>query len=95
MNTTLRAYLELERLMRYLDYRGDPAADALRDAMDPLWYRLTNEERELLNRRSIGTIEAIGEIRLPFDENLYISPPGPPPRKPIPRTNISNWREVA
>jgi hypothetical protein len=40
MTLRLRRYLELERLMLVLDEEGDSAADALRDAMDPLWYSL-------------------------------------------------------
>ena len=51
----LSTYLSLERLMLQLDSRSDPAADVIRDAMDPLWHALSADERESLNSRpSIG-----------------------------------------
>ena len=51
MTSRLRKYLEMERLMMILDVEGDAAAEALRDAMDPIWYSLTDEERRLLDER--------------------------------------------
>ena len=47
----LDAYLALEREMMLLDDAGDPRADDVRDALDPLWQGLTAEERTLLNGR--------------------------------------------
>ena len=47
----LDSYLDLERTMMALDNAGDPAADGLRDALDLIWYGLTDEDRALLNRR--------------------------------------------
>jgi hypothetical protein len=47
----LRAYLSLERAMLDLDERADPLADRLRDAMDPLWYGLTDREHAVLDAR--------------------------------------------
>ena len=52
MTPRLRTYIELERLMLILDEDGNPAADALRDVMDPLWYSLSDEERQVLDDRS-------------------------------------------
>jgi len=52
--TVLDAYLDLERTMVVLDDAGDPMADALRDALDPIWYALTDDDRAFLNRRSIA-----------------------------------------
>ena len=49
----LEAYLALEREMLRLDEAGDEYADALRDAMDPLWHLLGPEERAFLNGRTI------------------------------------------
>jgi len=49
----LEAYLSLERAMLQLDAAGDEFADALRDAMDPLWYELSDDDREFLNRRQV------------------------------------------
>lgn len=45
MTPRLRQYLVLERLMLELDAAGDPIADVLRDAMDPIWYALSDDER--------------------------------------------------
>ena len=56
----LEAYLSLERAMLQLDAAGDLFADALRDAMDPLWYELSDEDREFLNRRQVP--ESISEL---------------------------------
>lgn len=49
----LEAYLAMERQMLRLDEIGDAYADDLRDAMDPLWHRLSPEERAFLNGRTI------------------------------------------
>jgi hypothetical protein len=51
--TRLSAYLALEREMLMLDDIGDPIADSLRDAMDALWYGLSDEEHELLDNRTV------------------------------------------
>ncbi len=47
----LRAYLALERAMVDLDDAGDPVGDDLRDRMDPIWLKLSEEERAVLDRR--------------------------------------------
>lgn len=52
VSVRLGAYLSLERAMLALDDAGDPMADALRDALDPLWYGLTDDDRVFLNRRA-------------------------------------------
>lgn len=52
-----RAYLSLERAMLDLDELEDELADRLRDAMDPIWYALTDEERRFLNGRNIDEYE--------------------------------------
>ncbi len=49
VSVRLGAYLSLERAMLALDDAGDPMADALRDALDPLWYGLTDDDRVFLN----------------------------------------------
>jgi hypothetical protein len=56
----LEAYLALERAMLRLDAAGDVFADVLRESMDPLWYELSTEDREFLNRRHIP--EALNEL---------------------------------
>ena len=52
-NLRLAAYLGLEREMLALDAAGDPLADQLRDAMDPLWYALTDDEHARLDARLV------------------------------------------
>jgi hypothetical protein len=52
----LEAYLALEREMLRLDDRNDDLADSLRDAMDPLWYQLSDEDRSFLNGRTIPAV---------------------------------------
>lgn len=38
--------------MLELDAENDPAAEELRDLMDPIWHALSEGERDYLNRRS-------------------------------------------
>ena len=47
----LKAYLALERAMVELDDAGDPAGDELRDRMDPIWLKLSEEDRAALDHR--------------------------------------------
>ena len=49
----LGTYLILEREMLRLEESGSDLAEALRDAMDPIWYQLGPEERKFLNEREI------------------------------------------
>ncbi len=51
MTPRLLAYLTLERAMLELDEQDDALADRLRDAMDPLWYALTEAEHAELDSR--------------------------------------------
>jgi hypothetical protein len=74
----LEAYLALEREMLRLDEAGDALADSLRDAMDPLWYQLGDEEREFLNGRTIPVVAAeLEPLRFRLDR---IQPLGEPAR---------------
>jgi hypothetical protein len=57
----LHAYLAFERAMVDLDAAGDPLADALRDRMDDVWWALSDDDRELLDRRS-GAAEQFAGI---------------------------------
>ncbi|MGH7434305.1 MAG: hypothetical protein ACRENE_01360 [Polyangiaceae bacterium] len=70
MSLRLDAYLELERAMMALDDADDPMADRLRDALDPIWYSLTDEEHAFLNRRSIAPGPAYA-IRVAVDAGLF------------------------
>ena len=68
----LEAYLSLERAMLQLDAAGDGFADGLREAMDPLWYELSDDDREFLNRRHIP--ESLSELE-PLHGTLAITNP--------------------
>lgn len=58
MNSTrLNAYLALEAAMVMLDSKGDPLADAVRDALDPLHQGLTTAERARLDSRTTGVAD--------------------------------------
>ncbi len=70
----LRAYLELERQMLMLDDAGDPLADLLREAMDPLWYGLSDEEHSLLDARTISIGSGVS-LKTPAGSDLFLSPP--------------------
>ncbi len=63
----LEAYLTLERVMSELDLRGDPAADTIRDIMDPIWYALSPEEHEFLDARDIREIRRINPVTLSME----------------------------
>jgi hypothetical protein len=47
----LEAYMAIEQAALALDGVEDELVAALRNVLDPLWYRLTDEERDSLNRR--------------------------------------------
>jgi len=85
----LAAYLELERQMLALDALNDPAADILRDAMDPLWYGLSDKERALLHNRTV--LFSAGSF-LTIEENFFgeaFEQPSPTQRfDPIP---VADW----
>ena len=51
ISNKLAAYLKLEGLMMDLDDADDPAADVIRDLIDPLWHGLKDRERDYLNSR--------------------------------------------
>ena len=51
LSSLLRLYLQLERQMLTLDAVGDASADDVRDVMDPLWYRLSDQDRSQLDDR--------------------------------------------
>lgn len=74
MTPRLNAYLTLEREMRRLDEVDDPAAEAIRDALDPIWFLLDEDERDYLNRRRIvrGPVNC---VRISLDETWFIDEP--------------------
>ena len=64
----LSAYLAIEWQMLALDTLGDPVAETLRDAMDSLWYELSDEDHDLLDNR---TVQFAGESLLPIGTDLF------------------------
>lgn len=52
MRPYLEAYTLLERALLLLDEIDEKAADRIRDAMDPVWYSLTDDELALLRARA-------------------------------------------
>jgi hypothetical protein len=95
MTPRLRKYLELERLMLILDEEGDAGADALRDAMDPIWYALSDEERRILDERTIGRIRSVEEIRVPAGEAVFGPAQAQEEIRPLPGEPIRGWKSVA
>ena len=94
MTPRLRQYLEFERLMLTLDETGAPGADALRDAMDPIWYSMNDDERRILNDRNVGRITSLEVIRVPAD--LVFGPaPVPEGRRALPDEPIRDWIAAA
>jgi hypothetical protein len=72
-NPRLAAYLGLEREMLALDAAGDPLADQLRDAMDPLWYALTDEEHARLDARLVMDV-CSPAMTVPIGEGFFAPP---------------------
>jgi hypothetical protein len=96
MSKALDEYLEFERLMLILDEDGmTAAADALRDAMDLLWYRLDDGERQVLNDRSVDTLVSLAEIRLRVGVAIFDFPPTSSGSVLVPGRTIPGWLEAA
>jgi hypothetical protein len=53
LSNALFTYLRLERLMMDLDDLEDQNAESIRNLMDPLWYSLSEEDRQYLNSRGV------------------------------------------
>lgn len=87
----MQAYLELERLMLSLDERDGVSSDAIRDAMDPIWYGLSDDEREVLDQRSIGLITSLEAFRVPISQQLRYAPTDRQPRRTLPSSPITDW----
>lgn len=94
MTPLLSVYLDLERLMLVAESIDEQAANILRDAMDPIWYALTDADREMLDRREVDFIRSLEGLRIPVGEHLYYAPHHPE-KRPIPREPIQDWRKAA
>ena len=73
--TDLDLYLALERLMIELDQDENPAADDIRDLIDPIWFRLPPEDIARLDARGLVDPRALFPVQLPL-------PPRPEHRVP-------------
>jgi hypothetical protein len=60
----LRAYLAFEQEMRSLDAIDDDLAEVIRDAMDPIWYALSGEDRAFLRTRGDLRVNAVQAQKL-------------------------------
>ena len=68
----LRAYLALERAMVDLDDAGDPVGDELRDRMDPIWLKLSAEDRNVLDTRIGAPSRFAGTLGPPQRRDMII-----------------------
>ena len=94
MSPELRRYLDLERAMIALDEVGDPRADTLRDAMDPLWYALLEEEQAWLNHRHDAPLHGPRSITLTVGHAIYVAPVEVQ-FCAIPDKPLTGWHEAA
>ncbi len=80
--------------MMTLDDAGDSIADVLRDALDPVWHALAEDEKEFLNRRII--IEGpMGPIRIPEASLFTPLPVTPQPTRKTGVQVILDWKYAA
>ena len=72
-------YLTLERIMMEADERGDePFADSLRDLMDSIWYRLSDEEHVVLNSREALSIAILYPVTISISADTFSETLRPP-----------------
>ncbi len=94
MSPLLREYLNIEAAMLALDNLDERLADRVRDAMDPLWHRLSAEDREWLNSRDLRWDATNGSISLPLSPQVVCAP-RPVAPSAVPEGPIDDWRMVA
>ncbi len=80
--------------MLLLESESEAAAEALRDAMDPVWYSLSTEERRLLDLRETAVITSIEGIRSPVAGAVVRRPPVKA-NAAFPMGPIRNWRKAS
>jgi hypothetical protein len=95
MTSQLGLYLSLEHLMLVAERVDEHTADAIRDVMDPIWYALSDEDRETLNQRVVGFIRSFEGLRIPLGDHIYYRDPGPSKKNSIPKEPIQGWRKAA
>jgi len=91
MTTLLRVYLELERQMLLAEGVGEQTADVIRDAMDPIWHALSDEDRTSLDQREVDFIRSQEGLHVPLGDHIYYQDSGPRVKGPIPKEPIKDW----
>ena len=91
MTTLLRLYLDLERQMLLAEGIGEPTVDIIRDAMDPIWHALSDEDRAVLDQREVEFIRSQEGLRVPLGDHIYCRDSGPRVKSPIPKEPIKDW----
>jgi hypothetical protein len=89
--TDLDLYLALERLMIELDQDENPAADDIRDLIDPIWFRLPPEDIARLDARGLVDPRALFPVQLP----LPPAPELPTPTIADRKFNDTGWEPPA
>jgi hypothetical protein len=96
MSKELRNYLDLEKIMLEAEAVDERAADAVRDIMDEVWYRLSETDRRSLDARTIpGPMRVLEEVRLPMTRELFQMPALPRLARVYDGTPVTGWRSVA
>ncbi len=93
LSKNLARYLEMERLMLSLEGDNVPAADTLRDLMDPLWYLLTEDERTFLDNRSVSPVDVLEWVSVPLSTCLFERTQLV--QRPIIEGAIKDWKTAA
>ena len=95
MSPDLEMYLSLEKAMIALDERGDVRADDLRDAMDAIWYGLSEADQQWLNDRGRDVPSFQPRfISLHIGSSLLVEPLRPAVEK-LPSLPIRGWLDAA
>jgi hypothetical protein len=95
MTPLLRLYLSLEQSMLVAEAIDDRLADSIRDAMDPIWDALSDDEHRVLDERKVHFIRSLEGLRVSAGADLYCAVPDPAERRTIPKEPIEGWRRAA
>lgn len=91
----LSLYLAAERLMLLSELVDDELADKFRDAMDPIWDALSDDERRALDEREVQFPRALEGLHVPLSDRLFCDFALPTTRRPFPDGPITGWRRAA
>ncbi len=62
-------------MLEAADLGDETFADALRDLMDPIWYALSDEEHETLNRRGEVLLAVLYPVTISLSKDIECSLP--------------------